>query len=282
MTLIVYGFRDPNAVDQLPQATKDRLLVSSVEIMEYCQVLQTESSTKKWGWLFHTYVQWHAIAYILKAVCTQPPSEVIERGWRSVDKVFSSWSAALNKSQKNSQLWTPIRKLMIKASRKRKADLELAKRGVQVGNPTINAHSSSPADYPSLGGITDNFNPSLPESTFQDPTIWNAGFGYQPTMNDINFFANQAQTAQMNQLSQDTTPLTNGFVSTSPWILDDSALSAMDLNIDMDMSGMDADVNNIDWTGWDDAVRNFGLQSDQDSTNQGRPGPNLNGMGTWW
>jgi hypothetical protein len=48
MGLIIYS---PHLHEGLTQVIKDRLFISSIEIMEYSQLLQTEVSTRKWGWV---------------------------------------------------------------------------------------------------------------------------------------------------------------------------------------------------------------------------------------
>ncbi|EDU43367.1 conserved hypothetical protein [Pyrenophora tritici-repentis Pt-1C-BFP] len=64
----------------LPQETKDKLFITSLENVEYSLLLETEARTMKWGWLFRTYIQWHAIAFLLSELClgevpfTQHPS----------------------------------------------------------------------------------------------------------------------------------------------------------------------------------------------------------------
>jgi hypothetical protein len=48
MGLIIYS---PHLSEGLPQSIKDQLFIASIEIMEYSQLLETESSTKKWSWV---------------------------------------------------------------------------------------------------------------------------------------------------------------------------------------------------------------------------------------
>jgi len=57
----------------------------------------------------------------------------------------------------------------------------------------------------------------------------------------------------------------------TPWIMDDNAL------LDLDMNGLDGDVN---WEGWDDLVRDFQMEVDNQPERQ--RGPTLGGMGSWW
>jgi hypothetical protein len=57
MSLIIYHpLIQPGRPHCLSDDTKDRLLRASIEIIEYSRILETEASTKKWGWLFRTYV----------------------------------------------------------------------------------------------------------------------------------------------------------------------------------------------------------------------------------
>jgi hypothetical protein len=73
--------------------------------------------------LFHTYVQWHAIAFILGEICSRPHSDILERGWRAADAVFNDWDDAV-KHSKNGMLWAPMRRLMAKARKKREDDMQ--------------------------------------------------------------------------------------------------------------------------------------------------------------
>lgn len=279
MSLVIYGFRDPNVVDQLPQSVKDHLFVSAIEIMEYSRLLETETSTKKWGWLFHTYVQWHAIAYILREVCVRPRSDIVERGWRSVDAVFTSWSEALRKHQTNSQLWTPMRKLMIKARRKRQADMDaMNKKGIQTPR-TEYPKSVEEAAMNGLGSTgVDNTNVSAFSPTV-DSRIWNTGLAYQPAIGDIDLFADETPSRQ-TQLNQEylQTYMPSDQLSTEAFFLEhNSALMGMDLDMPPLEGG--ENIDDINWAGWDDAIKDFSLQSDQQGDQRG---PNINGFGNWW
>lgn len=52
--IIYYPLSRPSQPQTLPQDIKDRLFMTSIEIMEYSRALQFEGTTRKWGWLFHT------------------------------------------------------------------------------------------------------------------------------------------------------------------------------------------------------------------------------------
>lgn len=108
-----------------PQHVRDRLFIASIEIMEYSSLLESGTHTKKWGWVFHTYVQWHALIFILVEICRRDSSALLERAWRAVDSVFTGWDNAVkySRSQKNGELWLPLKKLMAKARKKREDDI---------------------------------------------------------------------------------------------------------------------------------------------------------------
>lgn len=124
MSIMIF-FRGRDSPDNLPQHIRDRLFIASIEISEYSRLLETGAATKKWGWLFQTYVHWHALVYILREICNRPRCPVTDRAWRAVDSSFASWNDAVkhSRSSKNGMLWLPLRKLMAKARRKREEDL---------------------------------------------------------------------------------------------------------------------------------------------------------------
>jgi hypothetical protein len=145
MWLIVYHphqRKDGGAT--LPQETKDKLFITSLENVEYSILLETEARTMKWGWLFRTYVQWHAIAFLLSELCVRTKGEAVERAWRALEATAGRWwfplndASPLRKGQQGT-LWRPLRKLLMKAraAREREMALErasLALRQGQFGN----------------------------------------------------------------------------------------------------------------------------------------------------
>ena len=70
----------------------------------------------------------------------------------------------------------------------------------------------------------------------------------------------QQQQAQMQQQGM------------QPWLMDDSAL------LDLDMNALDGEVG---WEGWDDLVKDFQMEADNQLLEMSR-GPTLGGMGSWW
>ncbi|UPX11902.1 uncharacterized protein EKO05_0002486 [Ascochyta rabiei] len=141
MWLVVYHpHQRKDGGASLPQEKKDKLFITSLENVEYSILLETEARTMKWGWLFRTYVQWHAIAFLLSELCVRTKGEAVERAWRALEATAGRWWFPLNDAspyRKGQQgcLWKPLRKLLAKAraAREREVRLELASQALKKG-----------------------------------------------------------------------------------------------------------------------------------------------------
>lgn len=132
----------------LPQETKDKLFVTSLENIEYSILLETEARTMKWGWLFRTYVQWHAIAFLLSELCVRTKGEAVERAWRALEATAGRWwfplsdTSSYGKGQQGC-LWRPLRKLLEKAKAARAKELALERASQALRNGQIAYNYSS-------------------------------------------------------------------------------------------------------------------------------------------
>ncbi|KAI2626791.1 fungal-specific transcription factor domain-containing protein [Xylaria nigripes] len=119
MTLVIYQPLMPYRTS-LSSDVRDRLFMASIEVVEYSIVLHVEPKVRRWRWLFQTYHQWHAVAYLLLEVCRRPWSASAERGWVALNAAFQT-------DEKNEvvrpPIWGLLRKLMIQARRHR--DMEI-------------------------------------------------------------------------------------------------------------------------------------------------------------
>lgn len=172
----------------LPQGTQDRLFLTSIEVIEFSRLLQTEKSTMKWNWLFRTYVQWHAVAFVLSQLCKRTSGCMVEKAWVAIDNVFDEWAGTLDTSKKG-MLWKPLRKLMARARLLRAEGLEkqsqfpldgsLGPSGDSSLMPTapetlhlVNGNASQSSFSPSLGmtqpsNSNTNQNLASPEESMQ-------------------------------------------------------------------------------------------------------------------
>ncbi|KAK4984755.1 hypothetical protein LTR66_008389 [Elasticomyces elasticus] len=116
MWLMVYHpFQRQDGGASLPPETKDKLFITSLENIEYSILLETESRTIKWGWLFKTYMQWHALAFLLSELCHRTTGDIVERAWQAVDKTREGRWGEVAGDSRSGHLWKPLRKLLAKA-----------------------------------------------------------------------------------------------------------------------------------------------------------------------
>ncbi|KAI9871041.1 MAG: hypothetical protein M1830_003506 [Pleopsidium flavum] len=259
MWLVVHHpFRRADGGANLPQETKDRLFTTSVEVVEYSRLLETEKTTVKWGWLFRTYVQWHAVAYILSELCTRTKGEMVDRAWSIIDTLFADWGGIIVAS-KRGMLWRPMRKLMSKARAVRARELEGEARFPKDGTlGPVDARSSNAAG----GSVGLAMLDATMDAIGLSPNFTNDAsmtMGANPAVDGTQLMAVTSQQ-QQSQSNED---------QINQWIMDDATLL-------QDPPGDEM----LDWTGWDDMVRDFQMEVQQD---QGvERGPVLGGMANWW
>lgn len=113
-------------VDSLSCRLRERLFLAAVEIFEYNHILNTDPRCRQWRWLFQTYTQWHAVAYLLLELCNRTWSATSERAWAAINACFSGPnSLALEKMSGRAAIWLPFKKLYHRAKKHR--DTELAR-----------------------------------------------------------------------------------------------------------------------------------------------------------
>ncbi|KAI5865687.1 fungal-specific transcription factor domain-containing protein [Durotheca rogersii] len=106
---------------EINQDIRHRLFMASLEVVEYTKVLNTEPRCRQWRWLFQTYAQWHAVAYLLLEVCRLPWSASLERAWVVLNATFQTPDAA---ERARPGVWVPLRKLMGQARRRREEEIK--------------------------------------------------------------------------------------------------------------------------------------------------------------
>ncbi|KAG4028690.1 hypothetical protein MFRU_020g01290 [Monilinia fructicola] len=270
MSLIIYHpLIQPGRPQCLSPHTKDRLLKSSIEIIEYSRMLETEASTKKWGWLFRTYVQWHAIAFILGELSVRKNSLLVERAWLAIDSAFDDWSDAVG-SSKRGMFWQPMRKLMARARRKREENMH------SMEQDNAEEHwEGAPHDCPTAVRRAH----ALMNDTSNAPsyeTEQTHNYLEQPQNFNNNFDTNvSTQVAGMDMLAPEQIQFQlqmqqqlQGHHQT-PWLMDENAL------LDLNMNALDGDTS---LEGWDDLARDFQFQAGQQVPDANA----LGAVGNWW
>lgn len=230
MWLIVHHpFQREDGGAGLPQETKDRLFLTSIEVIEFSCLLETETTTLKWGWLFRTYVQWHAVAFVLSQLCVRTSGPEVEKAWAAVDSVFDEWGGVVSAS-KRGMLWKPLRKLMTRARAARRRELEKQRRFPLDGSlgPSASVSAINYSGVPALlhpnglnGSSTNNNNDTLnvnlnPNSSSFAGAGVDAGAGFSPppppliSSNDLSSTATQPLDIYRNRQQGSTSSSSNG------------------------------------------------------------------------
>lgn len=111
--LVVHHPMIKNNLTSLSVEDRNRILLTSIEVIEFTRLMETSESTRRWGWLFGSYIQWHAIAFVLAELCVRPQCPGVERAWLAIDSTFHEWE---RKSMgKKGSLWRPLTKLYNRA-----------------------------------------------------------------------------------------------------------------------------------------------------------------------
>ncbi|KAI0410187.1 fungal-specific transcription factor domain-containing protein [Xylaria palmicola] len=142
MSLVIYQPLMPSSRNDLPSDVRDRLFMASIEVVEYSQILNSEPKIRRWRWLFQTYNQWHAVAYLLLEVCRRSWSPSVERGWIALNATFQG-----DKSLDFAKpvIWVLLRKLMIQAKRHRESEIARLRANPQAAEELdIEEHNKLP------------------------------------------------------------------------------------------------------------------------------------------
>ncbi|KAJ2993999.1 hypothetical protein NUW58_g1674 [Xylaria curta] len=142
MSLVIYQPLMPSTGTELPSDVRDRLFMASIEVVEYSRVLNAEPKIRRWRWLFQTYNQWHAVAYLLLEVCRRSWSPSVERGWIVLNATFET-----DKSIDSAKpaIWVLLRKLMIQAKRHRESEIARLRANPQAAEELdIEEHNQLP------------------------------------------------------------------------------------------------------------------------------------------
>ena len=276
MWLLVYHpFHRPGGRVILPQETKDRLFLTSIEVIEYSRLLETETATARWGWLFRTYVQWQTVAIMLSELCVRNNGPVVDRAWKAVDGSFKDWGETVK--PKNAMLWRPLKKLYQKARLHREQQLRTS----ESMHGTLPIESQAESNYP-VSNVENNapftnFGANTIDSTMRElqmplsansSAAVNQSNGLDP-LNSLRDSVEQSSSAlpqslgqqplpvyEMLQLPQYNTdplipPIPTADVSTGvpPWMVDSSLL--------MDLGGNEGQP--AGWDDWDEIAKDYQL-----------------------
>ena len=96
------------------QAIEKTLFTTSIEILEYTHALRTNDNYQRWAWLFRTYVEWDALAYLLLSLISCPNGDEMARAWKAVKTAFDDWKCDPHLESQERQ-WQRIKELRARA-----------------------------------------------------------------------------------------------------------------------------------------------------------------------
>ena len=269
----------------VPPQSKGRLFRTSIDMIHHSRVLASQKETIKWSWLFRSYIQWHAIAFILSELCVRTRGQDVEDAWVAIDGVFEEWGGTVAAGKKG-MLWKPMRRLIERARATRQREIEKSVffptdgtlGPVETGQVATTMRMSSMKANGNLGGKP--FSPVLPISPV--------------SLNSLNYNNEQLNTSAplMNPTTAQSfgTAPNNIYMNASPqsadqWMFNENANQSplahqqqQFMRQHSDTSINDEEV--LNWSGWDDMVKDFQMDMQQE---QGLDsGPVISGMGDWW
>lgn len=117
-----------------PRVSREHMLQTAVAIMELqacgppSAAMSSEEFSERFIWWQDGYIPWHPLAVALAELCVQTEGPLVDRAWKTIDRVMPSWSDKVADTRKGA-LWRPIRKLL-KQARQRRAEAQMRKLGI--------------------------------------------------------------------------------------------------------------------------------------------------------
>lgn len=242
--VVHHPFQRNDRGEGLPQEVKDRMFLTSLEVIEFSHLLETERTTAKWGWLFRTHIQWHAVAYVLSQLTVRTSGSQVDKAWATIESVFEEWGGVVG-SRKRGMLWKPLRKLMAKARDARSRALR------------------KQAMFPLDGSL----GPAHPAAT--DPSTTGTGFTPMPLVDGMPDLTATERDSTI-PLLPNADPMDSSLNPVDQWLYDDSTGVPDPFTAD----------GGATWSEWDDMVKDFQIEATA-PPGDGR-GPVMAGMTNWW
>lgn len=144
-----------------PRVSREHMLQTAVAIMELqacgpsSAAMSPEEFRERYIWWQDGYIPWHPLAVALAELCVQTEGPMVDRAWKTIDRVMPSWSDKVADTRKGA-LWRPIKKLL-KQARQRRAEAQMRKLGI-----------SEPGQQGMLGGQAQPTHPPPPQTQTRD------------------------------------------------------------------------------------------------------------------
>ncbi|KAL6701634.1 fungal-specific transcription factor [Trichoderma pleuroticola] len=191
------------------------------EVLQHAHDLRQYSKGRRWLWLFQTYVEWDALAYLLLDICitlsSPSSSESLTLLWEVIDEIYNHWKN--NADVHRGRRWANIEELRSQAL----SVIEKTRNATQA--PQASSSCSSLWTQGQFDGMSDTTiesqqpYESSPDSTFNQHTAITAKILIPPRLNPLGSIS-QTQRPYITDLQS---PGPNTSTSTVPqrWALAD-------------------------------------------------------------
>lgn len=254
----------------ISHSSRESLFFTSVEVIDFCRLMQTNEHTAKWGWLMATNTQWHAIAFVLSELCVRPVCPITDRAWAAVQSVYGTWEQ--NAKHKKGMLWRPLSRLMKRAAAFRAKQYEemQAEFGPSPGVPGPSS-LTAPVSQASMGLPLSQ---SLPRIHFPSEILESTSvpsqetFGQSPGMGLDNLDISKGPIGVLENLFPDTDFFALN-TSTQPSSGRTDALAGVPDNPMPPVGNQQGPSNSqLNWEEWDQVMRDFQMDLEGAEVNQ--------------
>lgn len=212
-----------------PRVSREHMLQTAIAIIDLTTLgpgggVPEADYKERFRWWQDGYVQWHPLSVALAELCVQTEGPLVERAWRTVDRVLPLWRDKVA-DRKGGALWRPIRKLARRAKEKRAQ--------AQMRRLRINEEGSMVQDQPQQqqqGSEQPQQQPGQPIQSQPQPA---------PAQQQ-----QQQQRQQHQQQEQTPTSVPHKSVSSGPSpVTAATELGPLGIPMDTDFSGINAAMN---------------------------------------
>jgi hypothetical protein len=288
MWLTIHHPPHHNVTQFLPPEVRSKVLLVSLEVLERSRPLETKQEIQQWAWLFRSFVQWHAIAYLLAGLCQQQQGqrplrqEFIDRAWKQLDYVFRERGRDDGRHIKEGRLWLALTRLLNRAKALQgQATLHLTSNRPEVlqqanyQKQTKNYGNSVTVSNGLLYPTTD----IMPESplrcdsemyqtigaTSADRSVAVMAGGHSSNQDQQHhseiYLNNSTSTTQQLSIDPYDSLLHPSSYTNFPMIAMDSGITGATPPFELNGFSNDS-VANLNWQEWDTAMRDFQFDID--------------------
>lgn len=231
--LIYYPVLSSELRSSVSKNVRDRLVAASIETIECLHVLETMSPPHRRGWIFGTYLHWHAAAFLLQTLHLRPhETDVARRSWNALGLVLSLWTTSFG-TYGTCGPWSALAKLVERGKRMHEASLVFdghgsnTKSGVVPSTTPIEVCVEPPRQTETassnLSNVRGSINSmrhelhSIPDR-FQETPNLAMSFGTSSIRPSFPEFNEQFTPGGSHSISEftDNLPISEGAFSTNP------------------------------------------------------------------